>query len=103
MMSFSDLPDPDKGRKIFEDAYGPERGPKRFRAVLRVLIPLAIIAVLGGLGLGDWKLLKTTYSEVTGWFSPPSTSHQAGQVPSSSADCIINGSTNYGKIEQTCK
>lgn len=102
-MSFSDLPDPEKGRKIFEDAYGPKRGPKRFRAVLRVLIPLAIVSVLGGFALGDWKLLKAAYSEVTDWFSPPSTSQQAGQVPSPSAGCIVNSSTNYGKIEQTCK
>lgn len=41
-----DLPDPEKGRKVFEDLYGSERGPRRFRTVLKVLVPLGVIAAV---------------------------------------------------------
>jgi hypothetical protein len=104
MMSFSDLPDPEKGRKIFEDAYGPQKGPKRFRAVLRVLIPLAIIAVVGGLALGDWRLLRTAYSDVKGWFSPASIAQvPTPPVPPQQPGCTVSGGNNYGHIEQNCR
>ena len=104
MISFSDLPDPEKGRKMFRDAYGPEHGPRRFRMVLKILIPLAVIAIaavcLSTIG-GTWK---SAYSEVVGWFSPPFTSSRSSaEVPAQPSGCIVSGGTNNGKIEQTCK
>jgi hypothetical protein len=101
MNGFSDLPDPKKVREMFEGAYGPESGPRRFRRFLRFFIPLAIIALVGGLVLTDWHLVKAAYSEVIGWFSPPSTSAPSG-VPSAQGDCTISNSNIYGTTKQTC-
>lgn len=68
MIAFSDLPDPQKGRKMFEDFLGPKWGPRAYRATLWVLVPLIVLAVavaclsqIGGFG-------KTMISSVKTWF-----------------------------------
>jgi hypothetical protein len=99
MMGFSDLPDPEKGRKIFEDAYGATTGLRRFRTLLRILIPLAVFAVVVGLAVADWHLVKTASSEVMSWFSTT----KPIQVQPPSAGCNITGGTNYGEVNQTCR
>ena len=105
MTGLLDLPDPEKGRQVFEGAYGPVKGPRRFRAVLRVLIPLAVIGAVLGVALGDWKLVRTVYSEFVGWFSPPSTVNpvpQPLQPPVNPQKCVITGGENKGVQIQTC-
>jgi hypothetical protein len=104
MTPLSDLPDPEKGRKMFEDLYGPERGPRRFRIVLKILVPLAVVAVgffLVAQITGSWS---TIYSSLRGALSttPPSQA-PSSVVPSQPPGCIVSGGENYGKIEQTCK
>jgi hypothetical protein len=103
MIGFSDLPDPKKGRQVFKAAYGPQHGPRRFRKVLRVLIPLVVIAVIGAFILADWHLVKAAYSEVSGWFSPPSTIQSTPGMPSQQGNCIIDNSAVSGTVIQTCK
>ena len=102
MSGFSDLPDPKKVREMFEGAYGSEKGPPRFRRFLRYFIPLALIAVIGGLVLADWHLVKAAYSEAIGWFSLPSTAQGPSKEQPATGDCSISNSTINGRTEQHC-
>jgi len=104
MMPSLDLPDPDKGRKMFEDLYGPERGPRVFRSVLRVLVPLAVVAAVLFLGAQITGSGSAILAGVRGLLSPASQSQAgSGSVPSQPGGCTITGGTNYGNIKQNCK
>jgi hypothetical protein len=101
MAGFSDFPDPDKGRAMFESAYGPVKGRERFRFVLRILIPLGVLTLIGGLLLANGRI----YSEVKGWFSTTSQTpiDSGSSHPSRSGNCTVSGGTNNGRISQTCR
>jgi hypothetical protein len=101
-MPILDLPDPEKGREMFEGLYGPESGRRRFRAVLLVLVPLAVVAAILFVLAQITSSGASIYSEVRGWFSPPSTTAQPSS-PVQPQGCIVSGGENRGSIVQTCK
>ena len=87
---------------MFEGAYGPELGHRRFRKVLQVVIPLAVVGVVLALVIGDWHLVKSAYQEVSDWISPLVT-HQGPSQPSGGAQrCVITGGENKGIQIQNC-
>lgn len=98
MSGLADLPDPEKGQKMFENLYGQERGRRRFRAILRFLVPLAIVAAFFFLIAqiaGSWS---TIYSGARGLFSQLPSSQQ----PPGTQKCVITGGTNNGTQIQNC-
>jgi hypothetical protein len=100
IMPILDLPDPEKGLEVFEDLYGPEQGRRRFRTALKVLVPLGVVAAILILLAQITGSGKAIYSDVRGWFFPPSVSAPA--VPPVSGDCMISNSNVYGHTEQHC-
>src|ERR1700684_3967432 len=99
-----DFPDPKKGRQVFEDLYGSERGPRRFRAVLMVVVPLAVIAGVLVLLAQITGSGRAIYSDVRGWLSPPPTPpvQVPLQPPVNSQKCVITGGDNQGVQIQNC-
>jgi hypothetical protein len=97
MVSITDLTD---GPKMFRETFGSKWGPRLWRGFFTIVV-LAISAVAVSQILGGWH---SVYSEVAGWFSPPSTSAPTSpRVSSQPSGCIVSGGNKYGKIEQTCK
>lgn len=104
-----DFPDPEKGRAMFEDVYG-KRGPQQFRLVLKIVVPLAVMAAVLFLIAQITGATGTIVSAVRGWFSPLITVELPKQpqpsskspAPPGTRSCEVSGGTNYGKIEQTC-
>jgi hypothetical protein len=93
-----DFPDPKKGREVFEDLYGPERGPRRFRTVLKVLVPLVVIAAILVLIAQITGSTGTIYSTIRGAFAQPAQpSPPAPNGPIFNAPCNNSG-TNTGTI-----
>jgi hypothetical protein len=100
-----DLPDPEKGREMFEGLYGPEKGRRRFRALLKVLVPLAVIAAVLFVLAQMTTSGTAIYSGIRGWFSPASISQPPPislQPPVNGQKCSINGGVNNGTQIQNC-
>jgi hypothetical protein len=70
MMSFSELPDPKKGREIFKYLLGPLWGPRVFRLTLWVVVPLVVLALIITQGSTVFHGVKTVYSTVSEWLRP---------------------------------
>ena len=97
-----DFPDPEKGREMFEGLYGPEKGPRWFSTVLKILVPLAVLAAILFLAAQITGSGGAIYSGIKGWLFPPSTSAPPPALIQPQ-DCVITGGDNHGSIVQTCK
>ena len=99
MSPILDLPDPEKGREIFEGLYGPERGRRRFRAVLRIFVPLAIIAAILFVLAQITSSGTTIYSGVRDWFSPQKAISKAqdAATPQPQSGCATAGIVDHGQ------
>ena len=97
-----DFPDPEKGRKVFEDLYGRERGPRRFRAILKVLVPLIVIAAVVVLVAQIAGSGNAIYSNVRGWLFPPPPIQGPSQSAGGTQKCVIKGGENKGVQIQNC-
>jgi hypothetical protein len=69
-MSFSDLPDPKKGRETFKYLFGPIWGPRVFRLTLGILLPLVVLGLIISQGSTVVHGIITGYSTVSGWLQP---------------------------------
>jgi hypothetical protein len=93
-----DFPDPEKGRQMFEGLYGPERGRRLFKALLMILVPLAVLAAILFVLAQITGSGSAIYSGVRGWFSPPSAS--ALPTPASAQSGTKNRAIARAELER---
>jgi hypothetical protein len=86
---FADLPDPEKWRKMFSDAY-PKRGRVAYRLTLQILLPAIAIAFF----LGAVAIIGKSVQEIASWWP---TSNQDWRLASAVLDrCIfVDPSSNF--------
>jgi hypothetical protein len=93
-----DFPDPEKGRAMFEDVYGA-RGPQRFRLILKIMIPLTVVAAVSFLICQITGTTGIIISTVYSWLPPASKRVEAQKAPQPSSESPAPTRASSGVIE----